>query len=54
MKNLQDWLGEETRPFDCPVIVENLRPLQVNVENATDVPPHDDICDILEDRKTLI
>lgn len=47
MEDLLDWLGEESRSFDRTVIVENLRPLQVNVETTTDVSPHNDISDIL-------
>lgn len=46
IKNLIDWLRVESRSFDCPVIVENFRPLQVNVETPVDVSPHEDICNI--------
>ena len=53
MKNLEDCLGKESWPFDRPIIVKNLCPLQVDVESATYVSPHDDICDVCIRRKGI-
>jgi len=52
-KNLEDCLGKESWPFDRPIIVKNLCPLQVDVESATYVSPHDDICDVCIRRKGI-
>jgi len=51
LEDVFGWLGKVSWSFDWPIIVENLCSLEVNIETAADVSPHNDVCDIYSRRE---
>lgn len=46
-------MGKKGRPLDWSLKVKDFCSLQVDIGKATDVPPHDDLCDLYEIKESI-